>query len=190
MRLHLLEIDQAKWEHLAKSSSAGTRRSSALVWGEPRGGKGSYPACCRTQREERMLLFAPLTSRGQKTLLAPGPAWQNAGSASGTLTCTQDAPARHFWLGAPEVTSRPRLPRAEQAGRDAQRRAGGCSSGFVPSPSWALLRRRSLEVANPTKAQLSKALLQLRRCQCRCTQNCGWGHEGVSKGSQQSPQQT
>lgn len=38
MRLHLLETDQAKWEHLAKSSSAGTR-SSALVWGEPREGR-------------------------------------------------------------------------------------------------------------------------------------------------------
>lgn len=68
-------------------------------WERQGEGRAVLPDCCWTQREEGVVLLALLTSCGQKTLLAlkAGRCRMQA-PASGTLTCTQDNPARDFWL--------------------------------------------------------------------------------------------
>lgn len=112
MRLQLLETDRAKQECFAEGSSAGACRDKEKLstgLGRNKGREGLLsPTAVGHRREEGMVLLALLTSHGQKTLLA-----LEAGhcqmQASGTLTCTQDNPARDFWLSGTRSDELPKF---------------------------------------------------------------------------------
>lgn len=104
-RFHLLETGWAKQGCLTESGSAGACRdreklSTGLGRNKGREGLLSTTAVAH-RREEGMVLLALLTSHGQKTLLAVEASHcRMQASASGTLTCTEDNPARDFWLSS------------------------------------------------------------------------------------------